>query len=209
MKFRCIILGLIIFSVISSAFAKEYNFDDNYYERNIKGTNTISIPSGQMLYSRLNADINSQTNRPNELITTQLLKDWVYYDTIIAPEGSLINGRITSIQRSAYAGGNAKVNISFYQVIRPDNVTINIQAKPICITIGDSRLKSGSKMVWEGVKQTVLSSSIRDAADNAIIGAVSGGFVFLSSKGEEVHIPFGTEFRINIINGLNIKPYEN
>ena len=207
MRYKYAFLTLIIFSFISIAFAAEYNFDENYYTGN-----TVNIPSGQMVYSRLNADISSQTNRQNEIITTQLVKDWIYYGTVIAPEGSLINGRITSVQRASYANGNAKVNISFYQIIRPDNTTINIQAKPICVTIGDSRAKSGAQMVWEGVKQSVLSSrmnSVQTIADNAVTGAFTGGIVFLSSKGEEVIIPFGTEFRINIINSLNIKPYEN
>ena len=212
MRFRYVFLIIIIFSFISVVSAKEYNFDNNYYVENVLNETTLSIPSGQIVYSRLNADINSQTNKQNEIITTQLMKDWVYYGTVIAPEGSLINGRITSIQKASYANGNAKVNISFYQVIRPDNVTINFQAKPICVTIGDSRAKSGTQMIWEGVKQSVLSSrmnSVQTIADNAVTGAFTGGYVFLTKKGEEVHIPFGTEFRINIINTLTVKPYEN
>lgn len=208
-----LILSLLVAVLIfGSAYAKEYNFDDNTYKIYTQQSRNIMIPSGQVIHSRLNSDVASQENTKNEVITTQLMQDWIYMGKVIAPEGSLISGRITSIENSSYASGNAKVNISFYQVVRPDDVTINFQAKPICVTIGESRLKSGSKLVWEGIKKSVLSSSslsLNNIADNTITGAFAGGYTFLSTRGEEVRIPFGTEFRINITSTINTVTYDN
>ena len=204
---------LIIFLILittGNTFAADYTFDEVSYEEISSNERMVNVPSGQVIHSRLNSDLTSQNNYRNEIITTQLMKDWIYFGKVIAPEGSLIRGRITSIQRASYANGNAKVNISFNEVVRPDNTVINIQAKPICVTVGDSRIKSGAKMVFEGVKQNIFSSrSISNVADNIATGAIAGGFVFLTTKGEEVNIPFGTEFRINIINNINVLSYEN
>ena len=128
----------------------------------------------------------------------------------IAPEGSLITGKITSIENSSFAQGNAKVNISFTQVVRPDNVIINIQSKPICITVGESRLQSSAKLLGQGVLKSVMSSrSFSNIKTRTINGAIAGGYTFLTTKGEEVNIPFGTEFKINIINNIKTLNYEN
>ena len=196
--------------LVGTACAKVYDFNQSAYEEISQGEKIVNVPGGQIIHSRLNSNISSQNNFGNEVIVTQLVKDWVYFGKVIAPEGSLISGKITSIQRASYANRNAKVNISFYQIVRPDNVVINIQSKPICVTIGESRAVRGTRMVLEGIKQSVLSStSISNVADNAVSGAIAGGYTFLTTKGEEVIIPFGTEFRINIINNINIMSYDN
>ena len=205
-----LLIAVVLLISILPASAKVYDFSDTASETYAHQARNVNIPRGQIIYSRLNSDIDSQNNSNNDVITTQLVKDWYYMGQFIAPEGSLITGKITSIENSSFAQGNAKVNITFTQVVRPDDVIINIQSKPICITVGESRLQSGAKLLGQGVLKSVMSSrSISNIKTRTINGAIAGGYTFLTTKGEEVNIPFGTEFKINIINNIKTLNYEN
>ena len=205
-----LLLIVLLFAIILPVSAKVYDFSDEASENYIQNLRIVNIPRGQIIYSRLNADIDSQNNSSNDVITTQLIKDWYYMGQFIAPEGSLISGKITAIENSSDAQGNAKVNITFTQIVRPDNVTIDIQSRPICITVGESRLKSGAKLMGQGVMKSVISSrSFSNVKTRTINGAIAGGYTFLTTKGEELNIPFGTEFKINIVNSINTLNYEN
>ena len=212
MKFNKYIFILILI-ILSAGIvnAKTYDFSDEAYNTFRNEYKRINIPSGAVIYSRLNDNISSEQNSENEVLITQLVRDWKYNGQMVAPEGSLIKGKIIDIRNAGFASGNAKVNIIFSQIIKPDNSTIYIQSKPICVTIGDSRLASAGKNMLTGVLESVgsFTTSPRTIATNAVAGAITGGFVFMTTKGQEVTIPFGTEFRIQILNNISVMEYEN
>ena len=197
---------MLLISSLCLGYAKVYDFSEDAYDTFRQEYKRIVVPSGQIIHSRLNADINSEQNTKNETLTTQLIQDWKYDGKTIAPEGSLIIGKITDIKNAGYASGNAKVIIVFNQIIKPDNTVISIQSKPICITIGDSRLEAAGKNIMIGALSGMgrMSSSMQTIT----AGALSGAYVFAATKGQEVVIPFGTEFRIQILNPVNVLEYE-
>ena len=205
-----IFIILVLLTLTLPVSAKVYDFSEEASKNYIQQARIVNIPRGQIIYSRLNSDIDSVNNSSNDIITTQLMKDWYYQGQYIAPEGSLITGKILSVENSSYAQGNAKVNITFTQIVRPDNVAIDIQSKPICITVGESRLNSSAKLMGQGIMKSVMSSrSLSNVKTRTINGVIAGGYTFLTTKGEEVNIPFGTEFKINIINNISTINYEN
>lgn len=202
-----ITIFFLIFSVCF-AQAKTYDFSDEAAEIYLQEQKKINIPQGEIIYSRLNSDISSEQNSKNEIITTQLIKDWKLNNRIIAPEGSLIIGKIFDIKNASYASKNANVDIVFNQIIRPDNSTIYIQSKPICIKVDGSQLETAGKNILKGVTSRI-SRHPQQIANRIVGGVMKGGYIFLTTKGQEINIPFGTEFKIQILNSITVTEYEN
>ena len=171
-------------------YGKDYDFSDEAAERFIQESKKITVAGGATIHSRLNSDIHSSKSKVNDVITTQLIKDWTYGSKVIAPEGSLIVGEITNKKKPTFAMGDAKLYIDFNKVIRPDGAEIQIDSKPIIIT-GDSRKQGFGLLFWSGLN-VALSAGTNLPADVAFVG-------YTSVSGQEVKIPLGTEFKIHII----------
>ena len=96
--------------------------------------NVFVVPRGRRIHSRLNDNISrinsdlSEETKKGDIITTQLMQDWCYKDKIVAPEGSLVRGKITDIS------SNRSTRICFDTIIRPDGVEISIVTKPILMS---------------------------------------------------------------------------
>lgn len=181
-------------------YGKDYDFSDEAAERFIQESKKITVTGGATIYSRLNSDIHSSKSQVNDVITTQLIKDWTYGPKVIAPEGSLIVGEITNKKKPTFVMGDAKLYIDFNKIIRPDGVEIQIDSKPVIIT-GDSR-KQGMGLILLSGLNVALSAGTNLPADIAFIS-------YSSISGQEVKIPLGTEFKIHIISDVTTFYYDN
>lgn len=92
------------------------------------------VPRGRRIHSRLNdtifrsVQIQQIQTKIGDVIVTQLMQDWYYKNKMVAPEGSLVKGKITNTDNLL------STEVVFDTIIRPDNVSISIQTKPIIIT---------------------------------------------------------------------------
>ena len=98
-------------------------------EKAIKDNNLFVVPRGRRINSRLNDNLVYDTHtgeriKTGDVITTQLMSDWVYNSVNIAPEGSLVKGTLTVIPYRS-------ITVNFDTIIRPDNVEVKILSKPI------------------------------------------------------------------------------
>ena len=100
-------------------------------QKAINDNNLVVIPRGRRINSRLNDNLDYgaftlDSVRTGDIITTQLMRDWLYNNVTIAPEGSLVKGVLT-------VEPGISIVISFNTIIRPDNVDVKIISKPIQI----------------------------------------------------------------------------
>lgn len=98
-------------------------------EKAIKDRNLVVVPRGRRINSRLNDNIVYDTKtgeriKTGDIITTQLMSDWIYNNINIAPEGSLVKGTLSVIPYRS-------ITVNFDTIIRPDNVEVKIVSKPI------------------------------------------------------------------------------
>lgn len=105
-------------------------------EKAIKENNLMVVPRGRRINSRLNDSLVYDTRtgeriNTGDVITTQLMSDWVYNFVTIAPEGSLVKGQLTVIPYRT-------ITINFDTIIRPDNVEVKIVSKPIEIPMANT-----------------------------------------------------------------------
>ena len=195
-----ILCTLILIFMLAPVHSNNYDFSDEASEKFLQESKKITVTGVTTIKSRLNSDIHSSKSTVNDVVTTQLIEDWTYGPKVIAPEGSLIVGKITNKKKPTFAMGDAKLYIDFNKVIRPDGVEIQIDSKPVIIT-GDSRKQGMGLLLLSGLN-VALSAGTNLPADIAFIG-------YTSTSGQNVKIPLGTEFKIHIIGDVTTFYYDN
>lgn len=174
-----------------------------------KGT-LLSITKGTTFNAMLNSAISSESIQNNDLITAQLKDDWIVGSYVIAPEGSIIQGKVTKNQTAGAAFKNGSISINFDKIIKPDGEIINMVTNKVVVTVDSSRAKNIGYLV--GGTALLSAASMGTSWEGLAVGAGYGaimGLIGLSrSNGENVSVPEGTNFQITLASDIRIKPYE-
>ena len=120
---KVIILALFLFLNISTfnvCFAQ--NSSNEYYKKE------LFIPAGITCRALLTQNINAKSSVVGQKITLLLMEDFKYNDTLIAPEGSEIQGTITEVEPPRYANRHAQLSARFTIIRTPYNNIVPISA---------------------------------------------------------------------------------
>lgn len=214
----------------------EYDFSDEAQERfnqsgqitnpqqpqiitpsNVLVGSLIHIDAGTQFDAVLSSGISSESISNNDLISAQLMKDWIFNGIVIAPAGSILNGNATDSRAASFAMGNGRIGINFNQIITPDGKVIPLSTNKVYI-VGDSpralqiagRVAGG---ILSGVAIAALSMLFGADTKTLIGGAAVGGAIgtisALGTKGEDIDVPEGTTLQIIISEPMTIQPYTN
>ena len=190
--------------VILPVIAKNYYFNQN----NI----VIKTNKEIIISSKLNNDISSTKSSQNDVITTQLIHDCYYNGELIAPEGSIIVGKITELKRSRSITRNAKIKIDFDKIVRPDGIAVSVVAKPLILTSSNNGFVS---MLIDDVKMLFMHtlSLVYDQPNDPnlmFVGyMVANNTVnYTLNKGDEITVPLNTKFNITLKKNLRFIPYK-
>lgn len=190
--------------VILPVIAKNYDFNQN----NI----VIKTNKEIIISSKLNNDISSTKSFQNDVITTQLIHDCYYNGELIAPEGSIIVGKITKLKRSRSITRNAKIKIDFDKIVRPDGIAVSVVAKPLILTSSNNGFVS---MLIDDVKMLFMHtlSLVYDQPNDPNLMFVgymvaNNAVNYTLNKGDEITVPLNTKFNITLKKNLRFIPYK-
>jgi hypothetical protein len=183
-----------------------------------------SVPAGKTLRVRLNQDIGSEKSRVGDTFTTTLV-DPVYSNNglLLAPQGSIVNGRVVGIERAQKKGKPGTMDVAFVSIKLPNgqlrrlNGSLTDLASPSG-TSDDEGTVSGKKT--SNRKAKFIGGG---AAGGAVIGAIAGGGTGLAigagvgavagavtgrfKKGPEVKVASGTEFGVILNQAISFPRY--
>lgn len=190
--------------VMLPVIAKNYDFNENKIV--IKTNKEIIISS------KLNNDISSTKSFKNDVITTQLIHDCYYNGELLAPEGSIIVGKITELKRSRSITRNAKIKIDFDKIVRPDGIAVSIVAKPLILTSSNNGFVS---MLMDDIKMLFMHtlSLVYDQPNDPNLMFVgymvaNNAVNYALNKGNEITVPLNTKFNITLKKNLRFIPYK-
>ena len=199
-----LLLTALLMFVILPAIAKNYDFNQN----NI----VIKTNKEIIISSKLNNDISSTKSSKNDVITTQLIHDCYYNGELIAPEGSIIVGKITELKRSRSITRNAKIKIDFDKIVRPDGIAVSVVAKPLILTSSNNGFVS---MLMDDVKMLFMHtlSLVYDQPNDPNLMFVgymvaNNAVNYTLNKGDEITVPLNTKFNITLKKNLRFIPYK-
>ena len=122
----------------------------------------IYVPAGVSVSAVLSQEINSQSAVVGQVINAVLTEDFIYNGTLIADQGSVVQGSVVQIKKAGFGNRNAQMQIRFTTIRTPYNNIIPISAT---IMTNDS---TGT------LKGATAKDSAKDYAKNTAIGAGSG-----------------------------------
>ena len=112
---KSLILTLFLFLNISlfNNVCVANDSSNTYYQKE------LYIPAGITCRALLTQNINAKSSVVGQKISLLLMEDFKYNDTLIAPEGSEIQGTITTVNAPGFANRHAKLSARFTIIRTP------------------------------------------------------------------------------------------
>ena len=183
-----------------------------------------SVPAGHTMRVRLNDEIGSEKSRVGDSFTSTLV-DPVYSTNgvLLAPQGSIVNGRVANIQRAQKKGKPGTMDVEFVSLKLPNGKLRRLNG-----SLTDLSTSSGSsdnegtvsgkktshrkaKFIGGGAAGGALIGAIagggKGLAIGAGVGAVTGAITGRLKKGSEVKVAPGTEFGVILNQSILLPRY--
>jgi hypothetical protein len=156
--------------------------------------NGLTVPSGTKLLVRTIDSIDSDQNRPGDKFQASLEQPLYVNETLVAPKGTSVYGRLDQVQESGQLSGKAQLRLALTGIV--------LNGQTIALSTGDyemagkSRGASTAKKVGGGAALGAVIGAIagggKGAAIGAGVGAGAGTAVQVMTKGDQIHVPSET-----------------
>jgi len=164
------------------------------------------VAAGTLLPIVLKAGLTTKTAKPEDRVVAELVEDVVVAGDVLLPAGSEVDGHVVSAVRSGRVQGKARLVVSFDRV-RADGKTYRIDATGFDVTAGSSKGKD-AKIAGGAAAGGVVIGAIADGGEGAVkgglIGGALGGAAVLATRGQEVELPAGSRYRIELRKSLQL-----
>ncbi len=160
----------------------------------------ITIPSGTSLLVRMVDAVDSSTNSVGDRFRANLESALVVGDTIIAPKGADVYGKLAQVKDAGHISGAAQLTLELTgiringNIVPVDSTTYDVAGKSRGAQSGE-RIGGGAVL---GAVIGAIAGGGRGAAIGAGVGAGAGTAVQVMTHGDRVRIPSETllEFQL-------------
>jgi len=183
-----------------------------------------SVRAGQTMRVRINEDLGSEKAHIGDVFTTTLV-DPIYSSNgvLLAPQGSIITGKVTFVQRAQKKGKPATLDVQFVSLKLPNGRVHAINGSLTDLSgSGGTSDNEGTvtanksshrklKFIGGGAAGGAVIGAIagggKGLAIGAGVGAIAGGITGRVKKGSEVKVPSGTEFGVIMNHAISLPRY--
>ncbi|HUU46713.1 MAG TPA: hypothetical protein VM118_13370 [Acidobacteriota bacterium] len=171
---------------------------------------TLTVPAGTTLLVSLDSPLRTDASKVGDSFSAHLT-DAVHVDQMtVLPVGTEVRGRLTLVEEPHRTSGKAQMTLMFDEVVDPAGQSHSISTAPIVLVaegdkIGDAE-KVAAGAVIGGIIGAVSSPEQRakGAAVGAAAGAVAGGAIAIATKGEQIELPAGQRFAVDLKESLRV-----
>ena len=167
----------------------------------------LAIASGTTIPIRLQEALDSGVNQTGDTFSAMLDKDIEVNGSIIAPRGSVVEGKLSKVLRSGRVEGRAAMSLQLTS-LTVGNQSYPLQTEILTFEAESTKKKDATKVgVGAGLGAVIgaIAGGGKGAAIGAAVGAGAGGATVVATRGKE--IKFDAEHRFNFVlrNDINIK----
>jgi len=167
----------------------------------------VTIPAGTALPLEMTSAVSSETAQVETPVTARFRNALVINGETTIPEGSVVSGTVTDVERSGRVQGRAHVSLSFDQLrlnggredLRTNPVTFEAEA-----TKGEDATKVGAGAVGGAILGGILGGK-KGAGKGAVLGGAAGTGVVLATRGKEVTVAEGTDVTATLAQPLTLR----
>lgn len=179
---------LFLFFAISSSI----NAQDSIYR----------LEAGTKIRVRMDNEINSSVASVNDTFTTTIAEPVLVRETIVLPVGTVIEGRITNVERAAGGGKGGSLSVKFETIRFENGEKRAIEGVLMNELKAVSSQKTNILAVLGGVGLGALLGGVSRGSTGALIGAGvgagAGTGIVLARKGKNVRIKSDEKFEIQL-----------
>ena len=154
---------------------------------------TAVLPAGSLVTVRLDDPLSSKTNRTGQNFRARLDSDLMSGDKLLAPEGSVVTGRLTKVVKSGKVKGRAEMSLTLTS-INTGSDTYDWDTSTLHFEAEESKKSDAKKIgiaAGAGALIGALTGGKKGAGLGAAIGAGAGTGATLMTRGKEIE--FGVE----------------
>ena len=160
----------------------------------------VNVPAGSILELELLTALDTSVNQVGDEIQARTISPIYVKGEPVLAEGSYVEGRVTAVKASGKVKGKASIGFTF------DRLSTQTGVKEIRTTFVEkeaaSRKKKDAGIIGGAAGVGALIGGILGGKKGAAIGAGIGGAggtgVVLTTKGEEIRIPVGSEINVRL-----------
>jgi hypothetical protein len=159
--------------------------------------NMMTVPAGTRLVVRMVDGISGGNSRAGTLFTARLQGNLNVGNTTVAPDGSMVFGRIIASGGAGRVAGRSELSLELTD-IQVGGTRFPILSNDYSVQ-GANALGGTARRTAGGAGLGAVIGAIGgNAGRGAAIGAATGGGASLLMRGEQINIPSGTllEFRL-------------
>ncbi len=167
----------------------------------------LRVPSGTVFDVELNSELDSGQNQVGDEFSARVTSSVVIDGQVAIPAGSTIHGTVEEVKAAKRGAGNASMTLRFHGLGLPSGHSTDISASISEGTGGKKKRNAaiiGGSAVGGAILGRVLGNDSKDAAIGAIVGGAIGTGVVVSKKGDQVKLPAGTAFSIQLDEAIQV-----
>jgi hypothetical protein len=182
----------------------------------------VRVPEGTRITFALNDSLSSKTSQTSDPFSGVVSRAVRVGETIVIPEGSVVHGTVSRVQRPGRVKGRAELGLRFDQLELLDGQDYDLSAS--LTELGETEketITEEGQVKGEGTKERDAATIGGGAGIGALIGAISGGgkgaatgtaigagagtAVVLLTRGKDVEIKRGAELSLQLDRPLTIR----
>lgn len=171
----------------------------------------LTIANGEPLALELGSAISTETATSGDTFTATLAKAILVEEREALPKGTELWGHIAHAQRSDKVKGRAELTLELDRLVLGGGEELLIEAEPMRFEAQSEAKKDAAKVggaTGIGALVGAIVGGKKGAAIGAGVGAGAGTGVVLSTRGEEIHLPEGTQLKTNLTTTLTVEQKE-
>lgn len=175
------------------------------------------IDKGTTFKAYLQTPLNTATASVGDSVTAILSEDWVFNGSVVAPQGSVVSGKVKKARHATIGTVNGRVVIDFNNLTSTEGKVYNISTEAVDFTVtNEGKLGRTAKTVATGAIIGIVGGLLyallsdgdtsygKAVAVGAATGAVGGAVKEGIEAGVDAEIPVYTELDLTLTKPMNV-----
>jgi hypothetical protein len=166
-----------------------------------------TIPDGTAIPVRLDQALDTGVNKTGETFRASVDQDVLVGGKVIVPRGSVVEGKMTNVERSGRVEGRAKMSLQLVNLLL-ENQSYALQTNTLDFEAESTKKKDAAKVgIGAGIGAVIgaIAGGGSGAAIGAAVGGGAGTATVLATRGKEIVLDAEQKLNFELRREVSIK----
>jgi hypothetical protein len=166
-----------------------------------------TLSAGTVIPVRLQDPLDTAVNKTGDTFRAVVDEDILVGNSVVVPRGSLVEGKLTYVERSGRVKGRAAMSMQFVS-LQVDGRTYPLQTEILSFEAEATKSEDATKVgVASGIGAAIgaIAGGGKGAAIGAAVGAGAGGATVAATRGKELQYSPEQQFQFTLNEAVQIR----